>query len=174
MKKLIYILLFATSLYTGACKGEENTDVATSGLSPEIEPYRLPQTLPTLTIERGYLEEADVAIGVIVKSHHFDKYDYHDYNESHDGVYLSINRWSAGTFRNSADVRSSFITYNPNLYTMQAFMVNLVVGVADGYDGWEYAQGDYLPILGFSAQWSYLKAMMSYEAVAFGIELPLN
>jgi len=31
-----------------------------------------------------------------------------------------------------------------------------------------------LPILGVSARWAFLKAMLSYDAVVFGIELPLN
>jgi len=69
----------------------------------------------------------------------------------HDGVYININKWSAGTYKNSADVQSMFVTYNPNLYRNESFKINLVVGVANGYEGWEYAQGDYLPILGVSA-----------------------
>jgi hypothetical protein len=172
MKKNFYILLVSVSLNTGASAGEENADISTSALSLEIEPYRLPKTLSPS--DRGYLEETKIAIGTIVKSHHFKKYDYHDYNDSHNGVYISINRWSTGTFTNSADVQSTFITYNPNVYKKKSFEVNLVAGVANGYDGWENAQGDYLPILGVSARWAFLKAMLSYDAVTFGIELQLN
>ncbi len=92
----------------------------------------------------------------------------------HDGVYINNNKWSAGTYKNSADVQSMFVTYNPNLYRNESFKINLVVGVANGYEGWEYAQGDYLPILGVSAQWGYLKTVLAPDALAFGIGLPLN
>ena len=172
MKKSFYILLVSLSIITGGSKAEENADIATSALNPEIEPYNSPQTLSSSKI--GYVEENKIAIGTILKSHHFDKYDYHDYNESHNGVYININRWTAGTYTNSADEQSVFITYNPNLYTKKSFMVDLVAGVSNGYDGWENAKGDYLPILGVSVQWVYLKTILSYDAAAFGIELPLN
>ncbi len=79
-----------------------------------------------------------------------------------------------GTFENSAKVQSTFVTYNPNMYRSKQLEVNLVVGVADGYEGWEYAQNDYLPIMGVSAQWMYLKAILNPELMALGIELPLN
>ena len=49
-----------------------------------------------------------------------------------------------------------------------------MTGVADGYEGWDYAQNDYLPILGDSAKWMNLKAMLSPNLVAFGLELALN
>ena len=115
-----------------------------------------------------------MSIGTVLKSYHFAKYDYHDYNETHNGVYININKWSAGTYKNSSDVQSTFVTYNPNLYRKELFEVNLVVGIANGYEGWEYAQGDYLPVLGVSAQWKYLKTMLGPDAIAFGIELSLN
>ena len=122
----------------------------------------------------GYLEETEIAIGTILKSYHFAKYDYHDYNESHNGVYINMNRWSVGSYKNSSDVQSTFVTYNSNFYKNELFKVNLVAGIANGYEGWEYAQGDYLPILGVSAQWKYLKSMLAPDSIAFGIELPLN
>ena len=174
MKKIIYIIFVAVSLYTGASKGEGNAEFHTSVVSLEIEPYRSTNSSSTSNLKKGFLEENKIAIGTILKSHHFDKYDYHDYQESHNGVYININKWSTGTYRNSADAQSIFITYNPNLYRKKSFMVNLVTGVANGYDGWQYSQGDYMPILGVSAQWTYLKTMLSYDAVAFGLELPLN
>ena len=55
-----------------------------------------------------------------------------------------------------------------------SFKVNLVARIADGYEGWEYAQGDYLPVLGVSAQWTYLKTMLGPDALSFGFELLLN
>lgn len=174
MKKIITILFFAALLCPGISKGEKNADISTSSLSPEIELLQPTISSSASHVERGFLEENKIAIGTVLKSHHFDKYDYHDYNESHNGIYLNINRWSTGVFQNSADEQSVFITYNPNLYVKRSFTVNLVAGIANGYDGWENAQGDYLAILGVSAQWYYLKTMLSYEAVAFGLELPLN
>ncbi|MCP4432061.1 MAG: hypothetical protein GY806_13870 [Gammaproteobacteria bacterium] len=172
MKKIFYILLVSVSLNTGASEGEENANISTSALSLDNEPYSSPKT--SSPSKRGHLEETKIAIGTILKSHHFDKYDYHDYNESHNGIYININKWSTGMYTNSADEQSVFITYNPNLYTKKSFKVNLVAGITNGYDGWENAQGDYLLTLGVSAQWMYLKTMLSYDAVAFGIELPLN
>ena len=87
---------------------------------------------------------------------------------------MSVEGWSVGTYENSGNVQSVFVTYNPNLYRGKSLEVNLVAGVADGYEGWEYAQNGYLPILGVSAKWMNLKAMLSPDVVAFGVELPLN
>ena len=115
-----------------------------------------------------------MAIGTILKSYHFSKYDYHDYNETHNGIYLNVNRWSAGTYMNSSNVQSVFVSYNSNLYSNEAIKINLVAGVANGYEGWEYAQGDYVPVLGISAQWRSLKTALLPDGVVLGIELPLN
>ena len=85
-----------------------------------------------------------------------------------------MNEWSAGTYINSADNQSVALTYNNNLYRKESFKVNLVTGVANGYEGVEYAQSDYLPILGVSAHWGYLKTVLLPNAVVFGLELPMN
>ena len=171
MKKIICALLLPLALGVMASDDEGADNISTAILSTEV--------VPDASMEQGasssdsFLSRNKIAIGTILKSHHFDKYDYHDYNETHDGVYLNVNRWSAGTFINSADERSVFVTYNPNLYQKESFVVNAVTGIADGYEGWENAQGDYLIILGVSAQWSVLKTLLTYEAISVGFELPL-
>lgn len=176
MKASLSILLVAVSLYIVSSEAAEVTvisivdDVTMAGES-NLSPV---MTLPTINLTKGYLEEAELAIGAIIKSYHFSKYDYHDYNEIHNGVYISLNKWSAGTYQNSADDQSVFVTYNPNLYKQESFKVNLVAGVANGYGGWEYAEGDYLLLLGISTQWKYLKTVLAPDSVIFGIELPLN
>lgn len=172
MKKIWGIFLIAASL--NAVAAEEHKDSATtvSALTPEVEPYDTSELV--LPSSRRTLESNDIAIGTILRSYHFNKYDYHDYNDSHDGLYLMVNGWSAGTYINSADNRSVFFTYNSNLYHKNSISVDFVSGLANGYQGWENAQGDYLPILGFSAQWAYLKTILTYDAMTFGIELPLN
>ncbi len=170
MKQIVHLFLIVLSLYTGVSQGQEIASLTTNILEIDTYPYRL----PILNNTKGYLEKTKISVGTIIKSHHFSKYDHHDYNESHNGVYININKWSAGTYMNSSDKQSTFITYNTNLYRKKSFMINLVTGVASGYEDWEYAQGDYLPVLGASAQWSFLKAMLSYDVVAFGIELPVN
>ena len=174
MSRYLLILFVALSFNAGAAENGDSEDLSTSALDPAIAPYISP--ISSSPPERGFLEENTLAIGAIVKSHHFDKdkYDYHDYNEYHNGVYLSINRWSTGTYINSADERSVFVTYNPELYQDRSFMVKLVTGLANGYEGWENAQGDYLVILGVSAQWTFLKTVLSYDSVIFGMEVPLN
>jgi hypothetical protein len=182
MKKIFLSLLFLVSLNTGASEGEntaagkaeESSEIATSAVNLQSDAYRLTETLPRSDYKRGFLEENEISIGTILASHHFNKYDYHDYNETHNGLYINVNRWSTGTYTNSADEQSVFVTYNPNIYRGNSIKVNLVAGISNGYEGWEYAQGDYLAILGFSAQWMYLKTVLSYDAVAFGLELPLN
>ena len=175
MKASLSILLVAVSLNIVSAEG---LDVASISIVDDFtlvsDSIRSPVTAGAPNLNRGYLEEAEMAIGTILKSFHFSKYDYHDYNDSHNGVYININKWSAGTYKNSADVQSTFVTYNPNLYRNELFTINLVAGLANGYEGWENAQGDYLPILGVSAQWKYLKTMLGSDALAFGIELPLN
>jgi len=87
---------------------------------------------------------------------------------------VSVEGWSVGTYENSGNVQCTFVTYNPNLYRGHSVEVNLVAGVADGHEGWDYTQDGYLPIVGVSAKWMNMKAMLSTSLVAFGLELPLN
>lgn len=175
MKVSLSILLVAVSLHTVSAEATEVASISTvEDFTSVGYPNPSSLTVSASNINGGYLEEAEIAIGTILKSYHFSKYDYHDYNETHDGVYINVNKWSAGTYKNSADAQSTFVTYNPNLYRQESFKINLVAGVANGYEGWEYAQGDYLPILGVSAQWGYLKTVLGPDAVVFGIEFPLN
>jgi len=176
MKASLSILLIAVSLHIVSAEGTEVASISTVDeftLRGDLVPSPTP-VLSASYLKRGYLEEAEMAIGTILKSYHFSKYDYHDYNENHNGLYINMNKWSVGTYRNSADVQSTFVTYNPNLYKKASIKINLVTGVANGYEGWEYAQGDYLLVLGVSAQWKYLKTVLAPDAVAFGLEFPLN
>ncbi len=174
MKTFLGIFLISVSLNAVAGEERDGSETEISALSPELEPYEA--TALASPSSKKALENNEIAIGTILKSYHFnkDKYDYHDYNETHDGIYIVVNRWSVGTFINSASERSVFFTYNSNLYRNNSIAVDFTSGIADGYEGWENAQGDYLPILGFSAQWTYLKTFLTYDAVTLGIELPLN
>ena len=170
------VLLFvAVSLHMVSAEGVEVASMSTvDDFTLLGNPDPPPVGVPLSNRSQGYLEEAEIAIGTILKSYHFSKYDYRDYNETHNGIYINVNKWSAGTYTNSADNQSVLVTYNPNLYRDESYKINMVVGVANGYEGWEKAQGDYLPILGVSAQWGYLKTVLLPDLVAFGIELPLN
>ncbi len=161
---LLFLVLF---FYAGVSQGQEFDNFSISALDIETGLF----SLPILNDKKGLLETTDLAIGTLLKSHHFNN---DGYNESHNGIYLNIENWAVGTYKNSANVQSSFVTYNSKIYNKGQFEVDLVYGVANGYEGWELAQDDYLPILGFSAQWTYYKAMLSYDVVAFGLELPLN
>ncbi len=175
MKVSLSILLVAVSLHTVSAEATEVASISTvEDFTSVGYPNPSSLTVSASNINGGYLEEAEIAIGIILKSRHFSKYDYLDYNDTHDGVYINVDKWSVGTYKNSADNRSVAITYNPSLYRKESLKINLVVGIANGYEGWEYAQGDYLPILGVSAQWGYLKTVLLPDLVAFGIELPLN
>lgn len=172
MKAILSILLLVVSLHMVPSEAAEVAVISiTDDLNSVGDSYFVSVAIPTPNFNGGYLEKAEMAIGSILKSYHFSKYDY---NETHDGLYIRINKWSMGTYNNSSDVQSTFVTYNPGLYRNELFRVNLVAGVANGYEGWEYAQGDYLPVLGVSAQWKYLKTMIAPDAVAFGIEMRLN
>lgn len=170
MNKIAYILLIGFSLYTAASQGQENPGTTSSDLEYKINPYHL----SLFGNKKGYLEKTRIAVGTILKSHHFNKKSQYYYNESNNGAYININQWSTGVYTNTAYERSVFMTYNPNLYRNESLMINLIAGVANGYDGLKYAQGDYLPILGASVQWGYVKTFLSYDVAAFGIELPLN
>jgi len=167
MKQVIKILFVALLLNTGVSKGYEFDSIASNSLALESDSYDLSVTKR----QKGLLETTKITLGTIYKSHHF-KND--DYNESHNGIYVSVEGWSLGTYENSGNVQSVFVTYNPILYRGKSLEVNLVTGVADGYEGSDYAQNGYLPILGVSAKWMNVKAMLSPELVAFGFELPLN
>ncbi len=176
LKRIFLVLLVSIPVSAAADDNVDSKSLSTSALDPRIEPYIAPKPSSLPSLKNSFLDENKIAIGTILRSHHFDKdkYDYHDYNESHNGVYLSINRWSMGSFTNSADKQSVFMTYNLELYQNQTFTVDMVTGVANGYEGWENAQGDYLPILGVSTQWAFLKSILTFDSVTFGMELPLN
>lgn len=165
MKKIASVLVMVLLLYSGVTRGEQDDIITIAAL--DIDPY----SVPSSNRQRGYLEKSRISIGTILKSHHFNN---DDYNETHNGIYLSVENWSLGTYRNSGDVQSVFVTYNPRLYRSRSLEINLVAGVADGYEDWEFAQKGYLPLVGVSAQWMYLRTMLSYDLVAFGFELPLN
>jgi hypothetical protein len=136
------------------------------------KPYEKPQvTVSATSSKKGILEESEMAIGTILNSYHFSSYDF---NETHGGLYISMNQWTVGTFLNSIDEQSVMVTYNSNLYKKESFKVDLVAGLANGYERMEYDLNGYLPILGVSAQWKYLKTVLMPNAVAIGIELPLN
>ena len=120
------------------------------------------------------LENADIAIGSVLKSHHFNRYSHLDYNETHNGLYLAVNNWSVGTYRNSADKRSTVITYNSSWFEKRYLEIEFLAGIANGYEGWEYAQGDYLAVLGVSARFGYLRTVLLPDAIALGVEVPLN
>ena len=136
------------------------------------EPYEQQRVTVTATSsKKGILEESEMAIGTILNSHHFSSYDF---NETHGGMYISMNQWTVGTFLNSIDEQSVMVTYNSNLYKKESFKVDLVAGLANGYERMQYDINGYLPILGVSAQWKYLKTVLMPNAVVIGIELPLN
>jgi len=167
MKRIFPALLILISLLAGTCRGEEYAQLSINAFDADINAYRAQVS----SMKRAYLENSRLAIGTILKSHHFSS---NDYNETHNGIYLSVDRWTVGSYLNSGYRQSTFVTYNPTLYADRSLTVNLVAGVANGYDEWDYAQDGYLPLLGVSAQWTYLKTMMSFDLVAVGFELPLN
>ena len=167
MKPIINILAIVLLLHASVSKAREYGDFSNGALNSQFDAYNLSVSNP----RQGFLETTKMKIGTIYKSHHFNKADY---NEEHNGIYLGVGNWAVGTYRNSSYEQSVFVTYNSQLYQRNSLQVNLVTGVADGYEGWPLAQGDYLPVLGVSAQWMYFKTMMSYDVLAFGVELPLN
>ncbi len=83
MNNVIYIVFVAVLLYTGASKGQGNAELSASALNLDIEPYRSANFSSKSSLKRGFLEENEIAIGTILRSHHFDKYDYHDYQKFH-------------------------------------------------------------------------------------------
>lgn len=167
MKQIVNMLCIVLLLFTGTGKAQDVINVSTSAYDPSIDPYHLASS----NAQKGFLEGTRMTIGTIFKSHHFND---DDFNQAHNGIYVSLENWSMGTFRNSGNTQSNFVAYNPNLYRWSSLEVNLVAGMADGYEDWKYAQNGYLPILGVSAQWQYLKTMLTPNVVAFGIEIPLN
>jgi len=119
----------------------------------------------------GFLEESDIAVGTIMKSHHFSNLNL---NETHNGLYININRWSLGRYLNSINQQSTIITHNTQWYKKESFIVKSLVGAATGYAGQKYAFGDVLPVIGMSAQYGYFKGVIIPDAIVLGIEIPLN
>jgi len=167
MKPIINIIAIGLLLHASIGKAQEFGDFSNSTFNLKFDAHHLPVSNP----QQGFLETTKMKIGTIYRSHHFNN---EGYNESHNGIYLGVANWAVGTYKNSGYQQSTFITYNSQLYQHKSLQVNLVTGVANGYKGWTLAQGDYLPVFGVSAQWMYLKTMMSYDVLAFGVELPLN
>lgn len=167
MKQLLKVLFIVSLLYTSVSHGYEFESTANNVLVFGSEPYHLSSNKQ----EQGLLETTRITLGTIYRSHHFRDYDY---NETHNGIYVNVKGWSLGTYENSYYAQSGFVTYNPNLYRGKSVELNLVTGVANGYEGLRYAQNGYSPILGVSARWMNLKAMLSPEFITFGVELPLN
>jgi len=167
VKHIIKILAVTLLLFTGVSKGYEFDSISSNSLDLGSNAYQFSVTKQ----KHGFLETTEIFLGTIYKSHHFNN---EGYNDTHNGIYVSVERWSVGTYENSSYEQSTFVTYNPNLYRGNSLEVNLVTGVADGYEGWGNAQNGYLPILGVSAKWMNLKAMLSPDLVAFGVELALN
>jgi len=166
MRHIIKILSIALLLYTGASKGYEFDSVSSNTVGPGSDSYNL-----SADRKKGLLETTKITMGTIYKSHHFNNKDF---NETHNGIYLSAAGWSLGTFENSGNAQSVFVTYNPEIYRNNSLEVNFVTGVANGYEGWDYAHNGMLPVLGVSARWMNVKTMVSPDVVAFGLELPLN
>ena len=169
MEKVIKILFVALLLYTGVSKGQEFNSIASNSLDLGSNSYDVLITKE----KKGLLETTKIKLGTIYKSHHFNDDDY-NYNETHNGIYVSVEGWSVGTYENSGYDQSVFVSYNPNLYRGNSLEVNMVAGVADGYEDWKYSRNGYLPIVGVSAKWMNLRAMLSPNVIAFGVELPLN
>ena len=167
MKRITKTAFLLFLLNAGICQGNEFNSISSNTLELGSNHYQISGA----EREEGLLETTKISLGTIYKSHHFRD---NDYNETHNGIYLAIEDWSVGTYQNSSDVRSVFLTYNPNLYRGHSVEVDLVTGIADGYDDWDYAQNGILPIVGVSAKWMNLKAMLSPNVVAFGVELPMN
>ena len=71
MKQTIYVLLMFFSLYMGAGQGQEIVVVTTVNSQHEINPYALPSS----GNEKGFLEKTKLAVGALIKSHHFKKYE---------------------------------------------------------------------------------------------------
>ena len=170
MKNIIKLLSITLLLYTGVSKGYEYDSISSSSFDFGSNAYHF----PVKEEKTGLLETTKIYLGTIYKSHHFTEEEDYDYNETHNGIYVSVEGWSVGTYENSGNVQSTFVTYNPNLYRGNSVEVNLVAGVADGYEGWDYTRDGYLPIVGVSAKWMNMKAMLSPSLVAFGLELALN
>jgi len=179
MKASLVILLVALLLHAASTQRVEAGVIPESVVVSMVddatlasEPYEQQQvTVFATSSKKGILEESEMAIGTILNSYHFSSYNF---NETHGGLYISMNQWTVGTFQNSVDEQSVMVTYNSNLYKKESFKVDLVAGVANGYERMQYDVNGYLPILGVSAQWKYLKTVLMPNAVAIGIELPLN
>ena len=178
MSRIKSVFLFLLTMLVSFMVNAQGLDLEVSpyelGYAQENDSYQSPAIFNVSSVKQRYLEHAEMAIGTILRSHHFSKYDYHDYNESHNGIYLSFNEWSLGSYNNSANVRSTFFTYSSGFYQKEYLKLKFMTGVANGYEGWKNALGDYIPILGVSAQWRYLKTILLPDAIAFGLELPLN
>jgi hypothetical protein len=167
MKPTINTLAIFLLFHASVSKAQEFGDFSNGAINLQPGAYHLRLT----NSPQGFLETTKMKIGTIDRSHHFND---EGYNESHNGIYLGVANWAVGTYKNSGYPQSTVITYNSQLYQHKSLKVNLVTGVADGYKRWNLARGDYLPVFGVSAQWMYLKTMMSYDVLAFGVKLPLN
>ena len=120
MKKGIQGVLVLLSLITGTGHGQD-ISVLTSGIDElQFNAYRI----PVLNEKKAHLESAKLAVGTILRSVHYSKQAGQDFNETHNGIYLNVNNWSVGTFTNSSNRQSVFITHNTSLYRKNAFTID--------------------------------------------------
>src|SRR5210317_2000889 len=121
MKKTITISFIALMLCAGTGKAYDFDGMSASATSHRSDYF----LASSLNQEKGLLETTKITLGTIYKSRHFSNAGY---NETHNGIYLSAAGWTLGTYMNSGNVQSNFVTYNPSLYRKRYLEVNMVAG----------------------------------------------
>ena len=100
-------------------------------------------------------------IGTLNESHHYR--DNEDFNSSHNGVYIVHNRNVFGTYYNSEYEQSFFYARNSPINKIFSYSYGIVTGYNVGV----------LPMIGISAQMSFLQLTLTQEAAVVGLEFPL-
>ena len=167
MRQAVKIVTVILSLYTSVILGQDLSYQSTTFDNDHNDLIRL----SLYGEQEAFLQRKQISFGSILKSHHFSD---EPYNDTHGGFYFAVDGWAIGSYENSFYRDSVFFTYDTEIYDSRGLKFNFVTGLADGYAGSPLALDDYLPILGLSAKIKNLKAMLTYNAVAFGLEFPLN
>jgi hypothetical protein len=103
----------------------------------------------------------EYSLTTLGSSYHFDR---NDFNEIHEGIFISRNNWSVGTYTNSINKESWAINYQHDLTPW----ASLSAGVATGY---EYPL---IPTVGLNLHTRYVYLEITPILVFTGLRLPIG
>ncbi|MEM7210158.1 MAG: hypothetical protein AAF434_20220 [Pseudomonadota bacterium] len=111
----------------------------------------------------------EFAVGYIAGSYHFDR--ELSKNENQNGVYMRYKWFGAGVYTNTMHTTSRFVGGQWRLKRIGMADFSISAVIADGYEGYKSARGDYLLIPSIDAKFEYMWISIAPKAAFTGVEL---